>query len=126
MDPYFYDMHYRLLIAKLKQLGILNSQNKVAKNFLHLLWKNPDVLQSIVEATCFLQYSAAVISRIRCVVQGVTQQPLCKGCGFVVKMRVGGRFTNTFPTYCSSKCSTADQNVQNKRKSTFKAKKVEC
>lgn len=109
---------YEHLVFKLKQNNIINQDNTLNIRFKSKLNKVPELTYKITEATTFLQYSASIKVRLHCILQGITEQPLCKSCGAVLHMRTDGVYRYTFPTFCSSKCLSNDKTTHEKRKQT--------
>lgn len=109
---------YGKILYLLKLYGIINEDDSLNIRFASKLTKQPELLRQVTELTSFLQYSAALKIRIHCLLQGITKQPVCCMCGVLVKMRIAGKYVNTFPQTCSTKCTNKNPNVNQKRKTT--------
>jgi hypothetical protein len=77
----------------------------------------PKLIQFLIDYTRDLRYDADIKMRLHCLLNGITEQPYCR-CGVILKMRMTGRFAYTFPTHCSNKCTSGDEDVIQKRKDT--------
>lgn len=101
--------------------GILNKDGlSINPAGIRRLLRHTDLLQQVVEHTSFLQYNASLKVRLQCIIQRITDQPVCYVCKTIVKMRIDGRYRNTFPTFCSSECASSEQTVKQKRRNTNK------
>ena len=109
---------YGALIHTLKNHKIIKENGTLNNRFQVRLNSNPMLSQLIVEHTGFLRYSAPLKTRLHCVLQGVVEQPTCKTCGKVVKMRENGKYRYTFPTFCSNKRSARDGMTKQRRVNT--------
>ena len=107
-----------IIINTLKQNNIILPNDKINPQFQKIINKKIELAQLITENTTFLQYSASLKVRLQCILQGITQQPICKTCGKIVKMRTNGRYVNTFPDYCHSSCFSSKNEVKEKRSQT--------
>lgn len=95
-----------MLIAVLNQRKVFTETGKVSPRYLDILYAKLALLQEILLHTQFLKYNAPIKARLRCLRDGISEQPLCQ-CGTVLQMRETGRFAGTFPSSCSNKCSAA-------------------
>lgn len=108
------------LIHLLKQYRIIDADNTLNVKFNKRLMEEPVLMQALINATSFLRGSANAKVRLHVLIQGITTQPICKHCQKDVFMRVSGPGRFSFPTYCSSKCSTNDPDVIAKRVQSLK------
>lgn len=102
------------LRAQLTEINvILEKSGRLNPRYKYILSNSPQYLQAIVEGTCFLKYDAPIKARLQCIVQGITEQPLCKLCKKPCKMTLGGsKANNKFSAYCGRHCAGADsQNI---------------
>ena len=106
------------MINILKEQGILTTDLAIHCNAKRIIGNNSEIRTLILDSTSFLEYDADISVRIKCILLGINYQPRCKECNNYVKMRISGRNRNTFPTFCSQKCSNSNDNVKNKRKTT--------
>lgn len=106
-----------MLLDRLIAAGVVTKNLRISPKVIENLYSNLILLQTLVQYTNFLVYDASLHERIHCVFQNITQQPRCS-CGAILKMRVTGRYANTFPTHCSNKCTSNDKSVIQKRKNT--------
>jgi len=92
---------------------ILVKSGKLNPRYKYVLMKKPEYLQYIVEATSFLKYDAPIKARLQCIVQDITEQPVCKLCSKPCKMTLNGsKYNNKFSAYCGRKCGGLDsQNI---------------
>jgi hypothetical protein len=105
----------KMLIKKLQDWKIITEDMTLCVKFKKKLRLNPEIAQIILDATSFLKYSADFSVRLHCIIKGIIEQPICKTCGKVLKMRVDGIYRYTFPNYCSSKCFSVVEDVKEKR-----------
>lgn len=110
------------LIHLLKQYKIIDADNTLNVKYSRRLMAEPILMQAIINATSFLRGSASAKVRLHALLQGITSQPVCKACNKDVYMRLTGKYRFTFPTFCSSVCSSNDINVQKKRIQTLKSR----
>lgn len=88
---------------------ILEKTDKLNPRYKYILMNNPELLYMLAEATCFLKYDAPMKARIQCVIQDITEQPLCKLCKAPCTMTLNGsRYNNNFSTYCGRRCGGLD------------------
>jgi len=88
---------------------ILEKSGKLNPRFKYVLFKKPEYLQYIVEATSFLKYDAPIKARLQCIVQDIKEQPVCKRCNEPCKMTLkGSKYNNKFSAYCGRKCAGLD------------------
>lgn len=106
-----------LLIELLVNAGVLKRSGRISPKARELLAIEPKYIQLILEYTKQLKYDADILTRLHCVMKGITEQPVCS-CGGILKMRMTGRYAYTFPTHCSNKCTSNDSSVIEKRKNT--------
>lgn len=99
------------LIHLLKHYRIIDSDNTLNVKFHKRLMDEPVLMQALIDATSFLRGSANAKVRLHVLLQGIQTQPVCKTCKRDVLMRVSGPYRFSFPTYCSSKCSSNDPDV---------------
>lgn len=111
-------MKNKLVLQKLKDLGLITKSDRISPKAIRLIEGDPDIAQLIVNTTIFLQYNASFKVRLQCILQNISSQPVCATCSTVVRMRENGRYVNTFPKHCSSKCFSGTDEVQAKRAST--------
>jgi hypothetical protein len=111
-------MNRNYLIHILKQYGVITTDNKLHIKFMKKLMTYPTLSQAVVEATYFLRGSACLKTRLHALLQGISEQPVCKTCGKDVKMRLNGKYRFTFPTYCSSACFAGLEETNEKRNLT--------
>lgn len=102
-------------IAELISHKVLTQDLKLSTKAVYLINKNVSLLQLIYQQTSFLEYDACIKTRLRCIIQDITEQPKCESCYGVLKMRLSGRDIYTFPTYCSSKCFSGLETTKTKR-----------
>jgi len=102
----------------LQEWGLLLEGGRLSAGVNSILRKNPHMIQFITERTSFLKYNASLKARIHCIIQGITEQPLCKHCGAPLEMRLTGKYRFTFAVYCGQKCSSNDEAVRYKRAQT--------
>jgi len=107
-----------LLLQIMKSYKIIDADGTVNARYKKKLLAFPELMQKIIYATRFLRYEASVLTRIQCLIRGVREQPTCKTCGRVTKMRMNGRERYTFPRYCSGRCAAKDPEIQAKRVTT--------
>jgi len=107
------------LKLELKSIKVIISDGaKINPRFKYILFKHPEYLQKIVEATCFLKYDAPIKTRIQCIIKNIDYQPLCKLCNSPCKMITSGsKNNNQFSSYCSRRCSGLDLLPTNIKKS---------
>jgi len=98
--------------------GIISPEEKLNVRFKKKIEKRNDLIFLIKEITSYLEYDATIRERIQCIIQEITHQPKCSFCGKVLKMRLSGKYVNTFPKTCGSKCFSKDIRVKEKRKKT--------
>jgi hypothetical protein len=111
-------MNRNYLLYVLKQRGIINPNDTLNVRFSKKLFETPKLLQSVINATSFLTGSACIKTRLHVLLQGIKEQPTCSACGQDVFMRLNGKYRYTFPTYCSTKCSSSAREVIEKRQKT--------
>ena len=88
---------------------ILKKTGRLNPRFKYILYNSPEYLQHIVEQTCFLRYDAPIKARLQCIIQGITEQPVCKRCGEPCKMTLNGsKYNNKFSEYCGRRCAGLD------------------
>lgn len=108
------------LIHLLKQYRIIDADNTLNVKFHKRLMDEPVLMQALIDATSFLRGSANAKVRLHVLLQGLQMQPVCKTCKKDVSMRVSGPYRFSFPTYCSSKCSSNDPDVIARRVQSLK------
>lgn len=104
-------------IHALIEIGVLKRSGRISPKAREILACEPRYIQYILEYTKNLKYNADILTRLHCVMKGITEQPVCS-CGSILRMRMTGRYAYTFPTHCSNKCTSNDKSVIEKRKST--------
>ena len=109
-----------MLINELIVNRVLTQANtlRIGKKYQTTLQQRPELLQKILEVTAFLKYPAPTSVRIQTIIQRISEQPVCKQCEGIVKMRTSGIFRNTFPLFCSTKCSASNELTKERRKQT--------
>lgn len=107
----------------LRQLNVITSAGRVNKQAKRMLDQRPDVVSQLVEATSFLYESADVVTRVRCVLHGVTTQPQCIQCGRdLVPLRYKHdkhRFVHMCQNTAGSSCAASNAGVQERRTATL-------
>ena len=115
-------MNNKQFIQKLIKHRVLKDENTLYIKYKKILQSDIYILNEIVTNTAFLQYDADLKARIHCILKNITEQPVCSGCGKVLKMRMDGRYRYTFSNTCGSKCFSGNEEVKNKRKATNQKK----
>lgn len=103
------------LIYILKHYKIIDPDNTLNVKYYKRLMDKPTLMQALIDVTSFMRGSADAKTRLHVLLQGITEHPTCQTCGRDVSMRLSGKYRFTFPTFCSSKCSTTDPAVQMRR-----------
>lgn len=111
-------MTYNHLIRILMNRGILQQDHTLNPVFYTRLMNNPELTQVILNLTSFLRGNTCLKTRIHVILRGITSQPVCATCGKDVNMRLSGKYRFTFPTHCSSACTSKDPTVLAKRAAT--------
>ena len=111
------------LIHILKQYNILTHDNTLGRKYMRVLTNIPELMQMVLNETTYFKTSASPKERLHAILLGLTKQPVCKSCGQLLRMRLSGRFMYTFPTFCSSKCSSSDIDTIQKRTSALLLKR---
>lgn len=106
-----------LLLEGLITAGVVTKKLRISPKVQEIFYTKLNLLQSLMTYTNFLRYDASLYERIHCVMQDIKEQPKCS-CGKILHMRITGRYANTFPIHCSNKCTSNDELVKQKRKST--------
>lgn len=107
------------IVENLMLCEIINADGKTVNvRFQSKLNKFPELAALIVENTSFLLYSAPLIVRIHCLIDGIKHQPKCQTCGNIVEMRISGRERYSFPSFCSQRCVSTNKTVQTKKRQT--------
>ena len=110
------------IINNLVRIGVLRETLDMGNNYHRKVNRHPEIIQSVVTYTSFLQYDAPLNVRIQCIVRGVSEQPICTTCKSSVVMRETGRYRYTFPTHCSQRCVARDPIITEKKRQTNLAK----
>lgn len=108
----------RSIVRDLQRVGVITESLDMANGHNRKLVAVPEVCQRVVEYTSYLQYDAPLNARVQCIIIGIITQPTCQTCGELTQMRTSGRFRYTFPTFCSSKCSSNDDITMVKKRLT--------
>jgi hypothetical protein len=109
------------LLQRLIEKSIIKKKESTyvfTKGYKQKLFINADLLQQIIEYTIFLQYSASIETRVRCVFQNVFAQPLCQQCNKPLRMRESGKFRFTFALFCSTACTSKNSITKERRSRT--------
>ena len=103
-------------IQYLIEKQILKNETTISTQMQSHLTK--DIESTIRQHTSFLDPNYSVQIRLHCIMQRICTQPTCSICGVVVHMRTTGRYRNTFPQTCGSKCSSQLMSTRIKRATT--------
>lgn len=106
------------LIALLKTAGVITYGGRLNPVFDKRLKTNPGLTQHILNCTSFLRGDNCLKARLHVLLLGITEQPVCIGCGRDVGMRLDGKYRFTFPKHCGRKCVSEDLGVRAKRLAT--------
>lgn len=114
------------LLEQLINLNIITPSNKINKQAQRLLQKYPLLVEEIERATSFLYQDADTITRIRCILSGVTKQPCCVQCGKpLIPLRYKHnkqRFIYMCQNTKGASCAAANTEVMKKREDTILSK----
>lgn len=107
---------YNSILKLLGEMGLIKN-NKLHNKISDYLIMYPQLVQQIIILTSFLVVNTSIQQRIYCIINNIVEQPTCY-CGVLLKMRVSGKYRNTFADFCSSKCAAKHANTKNKRYKT--------
>lgn len=102
------------LVSELRDVGGILPSGKISTNIKNILNKNPSLKQQIIDKTPFIDNSLR--ERIYCIINEVTEHPICLHCGKKVKFKVQGGYRK----YCSRECSSLSTlRMENHRNSLY-------
>ncbi|MGZ8924248.1 MAG: DUF7487 domain-containing protein [Nitrososphaeraceae archaeon] len=111
-------MEQSTLIKELIVNKIINEDLSLHVRCIRNVEPNPLMMDEILKTTSFLNKDVCIKTRLQVIIQNIHEQPVCKTCNQAVKMRLSGVYNNTFPEYCSSKCSSVASSTKEKRIAT--------
>lgn len=96
---------------------------RISPGWRRILKKRPEIEEWLITATSFLEgENIPMMERVRVVLVGLSTQPHCENCGKSVRMRLTGKHVNTYPSFCSTKCTATSDSVREKRQATIRSK----
>ena len=106
------------LREELVKIKVISAKTgKLNPRYKYILYNRPEYLQFIVEKTCFLKYDAPIKTRLQCILQNITEQPICLRCKDPCKMTLNGsKYNNKFSKHCSRRCAGLESGNINRRK----------
>lgn len=111
------------LLKQLAGVNVITPANQINKQAKHILQKYPQLVDEIEQSTSFLYKEADTITRLRCLIEGVTEQPCCIQCGKpLVPLRYKyskQRFTYMCQNTKGASCAAANTEVMKKRENTL-------
>lgn len=114
------------LLEQLSSVNVITQDNKINKQAQRLLQKYPHLIEGVRCATSFLYEDADIVTRIRCLLEGVTEQPCCIQCGKpLIPLRYKydkQRFIYMCQNTKGTSCATANEDVMRKREDTLISK----
>lgn len=113
---------YETLIQQLETINIITVKGQINKQARKMLDSHPNTVEAIIEATAFLYREADIVTRIRCMMHNIVEQPTCLQCGkalIPVKYKHSiGRFIQFCPTTKGRTCSAINPMVQAQQRAT--------
>lgn len=114
------------LLEQLISINVITPANKINKQAQRLLQKYPHLIEEIEQSTSFLYKDADIVTRMRCLLEGVTEQPHCIQCGKpLIPLRYKydkQRFIYMCQNTKGSSCATTNVELMKKRENTLVAR----